>query len=61
MKTYKAMAKRFRITKKNKLIQKSTGQNHFRTKKRGKYVLAKRRKMNASKVYHQTILKRIGV
>lgn len=57
MKTYKAIAKRFRVTKKNKLIQKSTGLNHFRTKKRGKYVLAKRRKMKAADVYHKTILK----
>jgi len=61
MKTYQAMAKRFRVTKKNKLIQKSTGQNHFRTKKRGSYVLAKRRKMKASKVYQKTILKRIKI
>jgi len=60
MKTYQAIAKRFKLTKKGKIIHKRTGQDHFRTKKRGKYVLAKRRKKKISPVYKKTILKTIS-
>lgn len=59
MKTYKSIAKRFRVTKRKKIIQKKTGQNHFRSKKRSKYITAKRRKQSAPKVYQKTILKTI--
>lgn len=60
MKTYKAITKRFRVTKKNKLIQKSTGQNHFRTKKSGKYKLNKKNKKQVASVYQKTIVGAIG-
>lgn len=60
MKTYKAITKRFRVTKKNKLIQKSTGQNHFRTKKSSKYKLNKKSKKQVSSVYQKTISGAIG-
>lgn len=56
-KTYKSIAKRFKITKKGKLLHKKTGQDHFRTKKSGKYILAKRGKKEISPVYKKTILK----
>lgn len=59
MKTYKSIAKRFRLTKRGKIIHKRTGQDHFRTKKRGKYILAKRQKKEISPVYKKTILKAI--
>lgn len=61
MKTYKALSKRYRITKNGKVIQKKTGINHFRTKKTGAYKLAKRKKASAPKVYQRTILKRIKI
>lgn len=57
MKTRQSIAKRFKLTKNNKIIHKKTGQDHFRTKKRGKYILTKRRKRNISPVYKKTILK----
>lgn len=59
MKTYQSITKRFKITKRGKIIHKSTGQDHFRTKKRGKYILAKRKKKKVSPVYKKTILKRL--
>jgi ribosomal protein L35 len=61
MKTYKAIAKRFRVTKNGKVIQKRTGLNHFRTKKTGAYKLAKRKKASFPEVYQKTILKRMKI
>lgn len=55
-KTYQSIAKRFKVTRKRKILHKNVGQDHFRTKKRGKYILAKRRKTEASPVYKKTIL-----
>jgi len=60
MKTYKAISKRFRVTKKGKLMQKSTGLNHFRTKKTGNYKTAKRNKKQISKTYRKTLINAIG-
>ncbi len=57
MKTYKAIAKRLKITKRGKIIHKKTGLDHFRTKKSGKYILAKRRERKISPVFKKTILK----
>lgn len=57
MKVRKSIIKRFKITKKGKVIHKRTGLNHFRTKKRGKYILEKRRKRKISPVYKKTISK----
>lgn len=56
MKTRKSIVKRFRVTKRKKIVQKRTGQNHFRSKKRSKYITAKRRKRTAPEVYQKTIL-----
>jgi large subunit ribosomal protein L35 len=56
-KTYKSIAKRFRITKKGKIIHRKTGLDHFRTKKSGKYVLNKRRKKELSKELKRAIAK----
>lgn len=55
MKTYQAIAKRFKITKKGKILHKNIGQDHFRTKKRGKYILAKKKEKEISPVYKKTI------
>ena len=42
MKTRKALAKRFRITKTGKVLRRATGQNHYRSKKTGKQIRQKR-------------------
>lgn len=61
MKTYKALTKRFKITKTGKVMQKKTGLNHFRIKKSGQYKLTKKGKAKAPKVYQKTISKRIKI
>ncbi len=42
MKTRKALAKRFKITKNGKVLRKIGGQNHYRAKKTGKQIRRKR-------------------
>jgi len=44
MKTRKALAKRFKVTKNGKIMRRVSGQNHYRSKKSGK-VIRQRRKM----------------
>ncbi|TAN33838.1 50S ribosomal protein L35 [Patescibacteria group bacterium] len=36
LKTHKAIAKRFRVTKKGKIIKRTAGQNHFNSRESGK-------------------------
>lgn len=36
MKTRKSIKKRFKITKKGKVLRRATGQDHYRSKKSGK-------------------------
>lgn len=43
-KTKKALMKRFKITKKGKLLHRPVGQDHFLAKKSGNKTRAKRRK-----------------
>lgn len=42
MKTRKSLTKRFKITKKGKVLRRPTGQNHYRAKKSGKQIRQKR-------------------
>ncbi len=42
-KTRKSIIKRFKITKTGKVLRRATGQDHFRAKKSGKQIRAKRR------------------
>ncbi len=42
-KTRKAITKRFKITKKGKVLRRATGQDHFRAKKSGRQIRSKRR------------------
>jgi large subunit ribosomal protein L35 len=49
LKTHKATAKRFTITKTNKIIRRKAGQDHFNSRKPGKVVRAKRRDISANK------------
>ena len=42
IKTRKAVAKRFKVTKNNKVIKRSTGQDHFNARESGKQKRAKK-------------------
>jgi large subunit ribosomal protein L35 len=42
IKTRKAVAKRFKVTKKKKVMKRSTGQDHFNARESGKQKRAKR-------------------
>jgi len=50
VKTRQAMAKRFKVTKKKKVIKRGTGQDHFNARETGKQKRGKRldRQMNAN-------------
>ena len=56
-KTYKSIAKRFKITKKGRVLHRKTGLDHFRTKKRGKYILNKRKIKKLTKNLRKDIAK----
>ena len=43
IKTHKASSKRFKITKKGKVIKRAAGQDHFNSKESGKTTTKKRR------------------
>jgi large subunit ribosomal protein L35 len=43
MKTHKAVAKRFKITKKGKVLKRTAGQDHFNARESGKVTRMKRR------------------
>ena len=49
LKTYKALSKRVRITKKGKVIARSKGQDHFNTQETGKTKRNKRSDTQLSK------------
>jgi len=55
LKTHKATAKRFRITKNKKVIQRTCGQNHFNARESGNVTRSKRRDHEISKSYQKTI------
>ncbi len=42
LKTHKATAKRYKLTKKGKIIKKTAGQNHFNARESGKVTRNKR-------------------
>ncbi len=48
-KTKKSVKKRFRTTKKGKLLRRVTGQSHFRSKKSGDRIRKGRKKVETSK------------
>ncbi len=49
LKTHKGTSKRFRITKKKKIIQRTAGQDHFNSRERGRTTRNKRRDKTAAK------------
>jgi len=57
MKTHKAVAKRFKITKKGKVLKRTAGQDHFNTRETGKTMRNKRRDREMSDTLTKTIKK----
>lgn len=55
MKTHKAMAKRFKITKTGKVIKRTAGQDHFNSRESGKVTRNKRRDKKMSASFTKTI------
>jgi large subunit ribosomal protein L35 len=55
IKTHKATAKRFTITKKNKVKQRKAGQDHFNARESGKVKRNKRRDIDTDKSLIKTI------
>ncbi|OGL83249.1 hypothetical protein A3B32_02020 [Candidatus Uhrbacteria bacterium RIFCSPLOWO2_01_FULL_53_9] len=56
LKTNKAIAKRFRVTKNGKLLKRREGQDHFNSRDTGNQTRRKRRDVKVSEV-HRTVLK----
>ena len=50
LKTHKAISKRFRVTKRGKLIKRAAGQSHFNSRDPGRITLRKRRDRKIAKV-----------
>jgi large subunit ribosomal protein L35 len=57
LKTHKATAKRFKITKKQKVKKKTCGQDHFNARESGKVTRNKRKKTDMAKSHSKTIKK----
>jgi ribosomal protein L35 len=55
VKTHKATIKRFKVTKKSKVLKRYAGQDHFNTRDPGKITRKKRRAAKISKVYDKTV------
>ncbi len=55
-KTHKATAKRFIITKTNKIKQRKAGQGHFNARESGNTKRTKRRDIDSSKTLSKTIM-----
>lgn len=57
MKTHKAVAKRFKVTKTGKVLKRKAGQDHFNTRESGKVTRNKRRDQKMSDTQTKTIKK----
>ncbi|MFH1187889.1 MAG: 50S ribosomal protein L35 [bacterium] len=57
LKTHKATAKRFKITKNKKVKKKTGGQGHFNSRETGNTTRNKRRETDMSKTHTKTIKK----
>ncbi len=54
-KTRKAIAKRFNITKKGKILRRASGQDHFNARESGKVIKNKRRDKTIDNSFAATI------
>ncbi len=57
MKTHNAIAKRFKVTKKGKILKRVAGQDHFNARESGKVTRAKRRDRQQHPAFAKTIKK----
>ena len=57
LKTPKSVIKKFRITKKNKVMRRATGQNHFNSKDTGEEGRKKRTDVRLFKAEEKNVLK----
>lgn len=55
IKTHKATAKRFKITKNNKICQRKAGQDHFNARESGNTTRNKRRDIKTTNTLKKTI------
>jgi len=55
IKTHQATAKRFKITKNNKIIKRKAGQDHFNSRESGVVTRGKRRDIGIAKTEHKVI------
>jgi ribosomal protein L35 len=55
MKTHKAIAKRFKVTKTGKVLKRATGQDHFNARESGNTTRAKRRDIQLTGVISRTL------
>jgi large subunit ribosomal protein L35 len=55
IKTHKATAKRFMVTKSGKLKHRKPGQDHFNARESGKTIRSKRRDVDANLCFEKTI------
>ncbi|MCD6528594.1 50S ribosomal protein L35 [bacterium] len=60
LKTKKAIAKRFKITKRKKFVHRTCGQNHFNARESGKITRNKRRNKNLAKGDQKVIKRALG-
>jgi ribosomal protein L35 len=60
MKTNKSLTKRFKVTKKGKVLARKKGQDHFRAKKTGDYRREKRNKERLAESVARNIKKAIN-
>lgn len=59
-KTKKALIKRFKITRTGKILRRSAGQNHYRSKKTGEWKRKNRKFVALSKQEAKAIKKYLG-
>lgn len=57
LKTYKALAKKVKVTKSGKVFRRSSGQNHFNSKDTGDETRTKRQDKRLSKSDEKNVLK----
>jgi len=60
MKTHKALAKRFKVTKKGKVLKRKAGQAHFNSRETGNTLRNKRRDVSQGEQFTKTIKKLTG-
>lgn len=57
MKTHNAISKRFKVTKRGKVLKRAAGQDHFNSRESGGVTRAKRRDRQLSESFTKTVKK----